>query len=88
MERQADVHSRSEGDRRMSLHQALTQLESPTRTRAPRFHVFGRVVTRQEALQMALALSERGDHRAAARVLDAAGLWPHDLVDAHRRKAH
>ena len=34
------------------------------------------------------ARAERGDHRAAARVLDAAGLWPHDLVDAHRRKAH
>ncbi len=43
--------------------------------------VFGIVMTKQEALRKALDLSRRADHAAAARVLDAAGLWPHDLVE-------
>jgi hypothetical protein len=43
--------------------------------------VFGAVMTRDEALTKALELSDRGDHTAAARVLDAAGLWPHDLIE-------
>lgn len=49
--------------------------------------VFGIGMTKHEALQKALDLSKRADHRAAARVLDAAGLWPHDLIEAHRTEA-
>ena len=47
--------------------------------------VFGMPMTRQEALRKALELSQRGDHTAAARVLDEAGLWPHDLIEWARQ---
>lgn len=43
--------------------------------------VFGQVMSKPDALRKALDLSKRGDHRAAARVLEAAGLWPHDLIE-------
>ena len=63
------------------MSSALHRFDTPTRTLEPRVFVFGVVMTKQEALRKALDLSERGDHAAAARVLDAAGLWPHDLIE-------
>ena len=50
--------------------------------------VFGQVVTKREALDKALELSRRSDHDGAARVSEAAGLWPHDLIEhAEGRRA-
>lgn len=59
---------------------------TPARREKRHVVVFGAVMTRDEALTKALELSDRGDHRAAARVLDAAGLWPHDLIEGQRRE--
>jgi len=59
----------------------LHHLDTPTRQHPDLVVVFGQPMTREEALGKALDLSKRGDHHGAARVLSAAGLWPHDLVD-------
>lgn len=43
--------------------------------------VFGRVVTRKQALAVSLELHRRGDYDGGLRALQEAGLTPHDLIE-------
>jgi hypothetical protein len=46
--------------------------------------IFGRVLTHSDVLALSRALHERGDYEGGLRVLHAAGLSAHDLVEADR----
>lgn len=59
----------------------LNSVTRPTPKRAPRVVVFGRVVTREQALRLSAELHKRGDYDGGLRALQEAGLTPHDLVE-------
>lgn len=63
----------------------LETVTKPVETRSPRVVVFGRVVTREQALRIAAELHRRRDYKAGLRALDDAGLTIHDLVEWSER---
>jgi hypothetical protein len=69
--------ARYEGRPVVTLH----QLDTPTRTRPPLVVVFGRPMTKDQALALSAELHHRGDYEGGLRALAEAGLTPHDLVE-------